>query len=203
MIEKELVYEVTGNNYKHNSKNLRMRVFVAIEIENKEIVESIEKFQNEMQIDAKPVKSRNFHFTLQFIGEISEEMNQNIIKTLQKIEFSNFDVFLKGVGVFPKAKFPRIIWIGTDEHGGNSLIELAQKVKKALKPLGFSPDKPFKPHITVFRIKKKIGDISEELENKKMINFGIQKISSIKLKKSELTPNGPIYSDLLEVKAIK
>ena len=180
-----------------------MRVFVAIEIENKEIIESIEKFQNEMQIDAKPVESKNFHFTLQFIGEISEETSQKIIKSLQEIEFSSFEVFFKGVGVFPKPKFPRIVWIGTDEQGGKLLIELAQKVKKVLKPHGFSPDKEFKPHITVFRIKKKIGDISEELENKKMINFGMQKVSSIKLKKSNLTSSGPIYSDLLEVKANK
>jgi len=198
-----LVYEATGNNYKHYSKNVMMRVFVAIEIENNEIIESIKKFQDETKISAKPVESKNFHFTLQFIGEISEEMSQKIGQSLQKIEFSSFEVFLKGVGAFPKPKFPRVIWIGTDENGGNLLIQLSEKVKKALEPLGFSPDKPFKPHITVFRIKKKIGDISEELENKKMISFGIQKVASIKLKKSELTSSGPIYSDLMEINAKK
>ena len=36
-----------------------------------------------------------------------------------------------------------------------------------------------------------------------MINFGIQKVSNIKLKKSVLTTNGPIYSDLVEVTAKK
>ena len=86
---------------------------------------------------------------------------------------------------------------------GICLIQLSEKVKKALEPLGFSPDEPFKPHITVFRIKKKIGDVSKELENKKMINFGMQKISNIKLKKSVLTSSGPIYSDLMEISAIK
>jgi 2'-5' RNA ligase len=83
------------------------------------------------------------------------------------------------------------------------LINLAQKIEKLLKPLGFSSDKVFKPHITVFRIKKKVVDITKELENNKNMNFGIQKITSIKLKKSELTPNGPIYSDLMEIVAIK
>jgi 2'-5' RNA ligase len=180
-----------------------MRVFVAIEIENDEIVESIKKFQNETKVDAKPVESKNLHFTLQFIGEISEEMNQKIGQAIQKIEFSSFDVILKGVGAFPKPKFPRVIWIGTDEYGGNLLVQISEKVKKALEPLGFSPDKPFKPHITVFRIKKKIGDISEELENKKLINFGTQRVSNIKLKKSELTSSGPIYSDLMEIRAKK
>ncbi len=81
--------------------------------------------------------------------------------------------------------------------------DLAQKIENLLKPLGFFSDKPFKPHITVFRIKKKVGDITKELENGKTMDFGIQKITSIKLKKSELTPNGPIYSDLEEITAIK
>jgi 2'-5' RNA ligase len=83
------------------------------------------------------------------------------------------------------------------------LIQLSKKVEKVLEPLGFFSDKPFKPHITVFRIKKKIGDISRELKNQKMTNFGIQRVSNIKLKQSVLTASGPIYSDLAEVNAIK
>ena len=180
-----------------------MRTFVAIEISNNDIINSIKKFQTSINIDAKPVESRNFHFTLQFLGEISEEIAQKIIQALQKIEFSSFSVNLRGIGAFPKPKFPRVIWIGTDDDGGNMLIQLSKKVEKALEPLGFFSDKPFKPHITVFRIKKKIGDISGELKSHKMINFGIQKVSNIKLKKSMLTTSGPIYSDLVEVNAKK
>ena len=178
-----------------------MRVFVAIEITNKIVINSIKKFQDELDIEAKPVESQNFHFTLQFLGEISQDVLLKITKALEKIEFSSFDIVLKGMGVFPKPSFPRVIWVGTDEKGGDLLIQLSKKVVKALKPLGFSQDKPFKPHITVFRIKKKIEDVSKELENKKMMDFGIQKISNIKLKKSELTSSGPIYSDLMEIKA--
>jgi len=180
-----------------------MRVFVAIEISKKEVINSIQEFQDKIDIDAKPVESKNFHFTLQFLGEISEEITHKIIQSLHTIEFSSFSVNLKGVGVFPKLKFPRVIWIGTDENGGNRLIQLSKKVEKVLKPLGFFSDKPFKPHITIFRIKKRIEDITTEMENQKMVDFGIQKISSIKLKKSELTSSGPIYSDLMEIKAQK
>jgi len=180
-----------------------MRTFVAIEISDENVINSITKFQKTIKINAKPVNSRNLHFTLQFLGEITDEISQKIIKTLQTIEFSSFNVSLKGISAFPKPKFPRIIWIGTDENGGNMLIDLAQKIEKLLKPLGFSSDKVFKPHITIFRINKKIGNITKGLENNKDMNFGIQKISSIKFKKSELTPNGPIYSDLVEIDSIK
>ncbi len=180
-----------------------MRTFLAIEISNNNIINSIKKFQTEININAKPVEPKNFHFTLQFLGEISSEVSQKIIQALRKIEFSSFSVNLKGVGAFPKSKFPRVVWVGTDDDGGNMLIQLSKKVEKALEPLGFFSDKTFKPHITVFRIKKKIGDITNELDNQKTIDFGMQEVTNLKLKKSELTPNGPIYSDLEEIKAIK
>jgi len=196
-----LVYEVTGNYYKDTSKNVMMRTFIAIEISNTEVINSIKKFQKKIKIDAKPVESNNFHFTLQFLGEITEEVSEKIIKALNSIELTSFSVNLKGIGVFPKSEFPRVVWIGTDEYGGNMLIELSRRVEKVLKPLGFSSDKPFKPHITIFRIKKKICNITNELENHKTIDFGIQEIANIKLKKSELTSKGPIYSDLAEIKA--
>lgn len=180
-----------------------MRTFVAVEISEKNVIDSIKKFQSEITINAKPVESQNFHFTLQFLGEITEEISKKIIYALQSIEFSAFNVHLTGIGAFPKARFPRVIWIGTDENGGNVLIQLAQKIEKVLEPLGFHSDKPFKPHITVFRIKKKIGDVTKELEKYKAIDFGVQEVTKIKFKKSELTSNGPIYSDLGEVQAIK
>ena len=69
--------------------------------------------------------------------------------------FSSFDVYLNGVDAFPNIKFPKIIWIGTDMRGGNLLNKLSQKIQKMLEPLGFFPDKSFKPHITIFRIKKR------------------------------------------------
>lgn len=139
-----------------------MRTFVAIEITSSEIINSISKFQTEINIKAKPIEPHNLHFTLQFLGDISQETVEKVMISLNSIKFSRFMVNFRGVGVFPTLKFPRIIWIGTDENGGNSLVELAKKVEDTLSPLGFSIDKPFKPHITVFRIKNKIEDISKE-----------------------------------------
>ena len=103
---------------------------------------------------------------------------------------------------FPKPSFPRVIWIGVDE-GINELEKLAEIIRAKLSQLEFSPDKKFKPHITIFRVKTKIEDVSNKLEKFSAYPFGKQTISEIKLKKSELTPNGPIYTDLLVVKGKK
>ena len=73
-------------------------------------------------------------------------------------------------------------------------------MRAKLSDLGFNPDKKFKPHVTIFRVKNKIEGLTDKLEKYSSYSFGKQEISEIKLKKSELTPNGPIYTDLLVVK---
>jgi len=64
LTKNRLVYEVTGNYYKDISKYVMMRVFVAVEISNNNVIHAIKKIQNKINIDAKPVDSKNLHFTL-------------------------------------------------------------------------------------------------------------------------------------------
>jgi len=176
-----------------------VRAFVAIEVNNKDVLNSIYKIQAELNIKAKPVELHNMHFTVQFLGEVSNEMIEKISGALSNIEFSVFSISFANIGVFPKPNFPRVIWIGTND-GVNELEKLAEVIRSKLSHLGFSPDKKFKPHVTIFRVKNKSEDISSKLEKFSSYDFGKQTVSEIKLKKSELTPNGPIYTDLLVVK---
>jgi len=176
-----------------------MRTFVAIEVNNKDVLNSIHKIQAELNIKAKPVELHNMHFTVQFLGEVSEKMIGKISDALNSIEFSAFSISFTGIGVFPKPNSPRVIWIGTDD-GVSELEKLAEIIRSKLSHLGFSPDKKFKPHVTIFRVKNKIEDLSSKLEKFSSCSFGKQLVSEIKLKKSELTSTGPIYTDLLVVK---
>ena len=176
-----------------------MRIFVAIEVSDKDVLNSIHKIQTELNIKAKPVELHNMHFTVQFLGEVSEEMVRKISDALSSIEFSTFSISFASVGVFPKPNFPRVIWIGAND-GINELEKLAEIIRSKMSHLGFSPDKKFKPHVTIFRVKNKIEDLSSKLEKFSSCAFGKQLVSEIKLKKSELTSTGPIYTDLLVVK---
>ena len=176
-----------------------MRAFVAIEVSDQTVLNSIHKIQDELNIKAKPVELHNMHFTVQFLGEVSEEMVGKISAVLSSLEFSAFSISFASIGVFPKPSFPRVIWIGTND-GVNELEKLAEMIRSKLSQLGFSPDKKFKSHVTIFRVKNKIEGISDKLEKFSSYYFGKQIVSEIKLKKSELTPNGPIYTDLLIVK---
>lgn len=179
-----------------------MRTFVAAEITDEGILNSIKDLQTNLRIDAKPVELQNMHFTLLFLGEIAEGMVQRVQNELKTVRFDSFDISFEGVGAFPKPKFPRVVWIGV-KNGASQLVELAKTVEEKLAPLGFKSDKEFKPHITTFRIKNQIGDITDELSKHSNEKFGSQKISEIKFKKSILMPSGPIYSDLQVVKATK
>jgi len=176
-----------------------MRTFVAIEVSDKDVLNSIHKIQTELNIKAKPVELHNMHFTVQFLGEVSEEMIGKISGALNSIEFSAFSITFASIGVFPNPNSPRVIWIGVTD-GINKLEKLAEMIRSKLSDIGFSPDKKFKPHVTIFRVKNKIEDLPSKLEKFSSCSFGKQLISEIKLKKSELTPNGPIYTDLLVVK---
>ena len=176
-----------------------MRIFVAIEVSDKNVLNSIHKIQTELNIKAKPVELHNMHFTVQFLGEVSEEMVGKISDALNSIEFSSFSISFASIGVFPKPNSPRVIWIGTDD-GVNKLEKLAEMIRSKLSHLGFSPDKKFKPHVTIFRVKNKIEDLPSKLEKFSSCSFGKQLVSEIKLKKSELSNQGSIYTDLLVVK---
>ena len=47
-----------------------MRVFIAIEIYDEKILKNIQTFQKNIQIDAKPTKINQIHFTLQFLSSL-------------------------------------------------------------------------------------------------------------------------------------
>ena len=178
-----------------------MRTFVAVEIDNETVLNSIKDFQLNFNVKAKPVSIKNIHFTILFLGDISESTSQDIKEVLDSIDFDSFDIKIEGLGVFPKPSFPRIIWVGTDKEGGKKLEELASRVIEKLSTLGFKPDKPFKPHATIFRVKNKIANISDEMKKYQDFSFGTQRVAEIKFKQSILKSDGPVYLDLQVVRA--
>ena len=181
-----------------------MRIFIAIEISDKKILDTIKELQDRMQIQAKAVKLENIHFTLQFIGEVNAEMVKKIKSELKKkIVFSTFMIQIRGIGTFPNPRAPKVIWAGTDEKGRIMLKELAEKINSVFLTLGFKQqqNKPFRPHLTIFRVKNKIVDITKVLDEYKDQELGVMQVSKIKLKESRLTPDGPIYFDVEVINA--
>ena len=182
------------------------RIFIAVDASNKD---TIEKLQHKIQISAgwnskllKPVSKQSFHFTLIFLGEVTIKTIDIIKTNLSEIQFEPIKITYTGIGGFPTSNAARVIWIGVDAEGGRKLIALAEKVRSKMKDIGFSPDRPFTPHMTLFRIRTgKLNITTKLLSEYDRVTFDSEIINKVHLKRSDLTSSGPIYTDLFTVNA--
>ena len=143
------------------------------------------------------VKPPAIHITLKFLGEIDEETLGKVKAALSALRFEPFEVSLAGVKGNPPPS-PRVIWCEVRDTGG--CRRLFQLVEEALAPLGIPREKrPYTPHATLARVKRFDLSLLPILKGLAPEEFGSCPVRSIKLKKSTLTPAGPIYEDLLEV----
>jgi 2'-5' RNA ligase len=141
------------------------------------------------------------HITMKFLGEVPEEKIGDISKALDGITCAPFEIFVHSLGVFPKPKFAKVIWIGCE---GN-FEELHRLIETSLSSFGFNQDPhDFTAHATLARVKylpkKKKDDFLHLLEELKDIELGTMQVNTIRLKKSTLTPEGPVYETLHEVR---
>ncbi|MEM1993875.1 MAG: RNA 2',3'-cyclic phosphodiesterase [Nitrososphaerales archaeon] len=178
-----------------------MRVFIAVDLENKDALAKLTALQRaivETGADVKLVEPQNLHFTLKFLGEVDANLILKVKEALSEIDAPQIKVVYQGVGAFPSIWRPNVLWVGSDREGGALLSNLAEIVESKIAHLKVGDHKPFTPHLTVARVKS--GRNKEALI--KLINsnldtvFGEDLLTQIKLKKSDLTPKGPIYTDL-------
>ena len=180
-----------------------IRTFIAFKLP-KNIISSIRKIQEDIKSDAFKVRWVNLekiHLTLKFLGNINytdiEKVSESIINTVNG--HAPISLAVKGAGVFPGIKRPRVIWVGiTGEI--EKLIGIQNDIEENLEELGFPREKrPFKGHLTLGRIKgkinpKKLLDAMKEIERFESELFIADKIF---LFKSDLKSTGSIYTELM------
>lgn len=183
-----------------------VRSFIAIEL-GSQALQQILSFQKELSetgADMKLVESENMHITLRFLGEIPLSLIEKIGEEFKSLQFDPFEVAIRGTGVFPDMRRINVVWVGI-EKGILELIDIHGKIESSLKRLGIRPDDHgFSPHITVARVRsvRNKGKLAEAIISTRNKEFGAFQVDSVKLKKSVLTPKGPIYTTLVEVKAL-
>ncbi len=186
-------------------KMVGIRSFIAIDVEVPEIVAKIVRVQEEILSSSaklKPVERQNLHFTLKFLGNVEESRIELVVSTMREVleSFEPFPMHLKGVGAFPRVSRPNVVWIGVDE-GRDVFIEMAKELDRSLAKLGFKREtKGFEPHLTVARVKGYSGDLPEVIRRISDVDIGFIDVEEVRLKKSTLTPQGPIYETLHGIK---
>jgi 2'-5' RNA ligase len=148
------------------------------------------------------VALENMHLTLNFLGDVREDHIPAIEQCLQEAVQgqSSFNITIEGLGMYPNAKQPRVVWLGIKDAG--ALKQIQQALTKALKAINVEQEnRPFSPHLTLARIRRNSSpdltrQVGETLSQFKVDSLGSFPVQSVHLFKSELTPKGPIYTFL-------
>ena len=179
------------------------RCFISIDLP-KEIRDELSNIQKQIFSDDTKllnVKPENIHITLKFFGELNEKEIEKVRNVMSKSKFKKFRAKLDSIGVFPDEKFIRIVWAGINPP--EKIDEIHDVLDMELHKVGFSLDKEFENHATLARVKE-IKDKKSFVEKLKKIKIKPLEfdINEIHLKESMLTPQGPIYSDIMKIKLL-
>lgn len=181
------------------------RSFIALE-SNEEVQASLTDIQDrlvETGADLKIVEPENIHLTLRFLGNVSNKKLELIKEVFHKTaDTSPFEVSVEGMGVFPNPDFIRVVWAGVTT-GASKLKHLREDLDEDLSEIDHPPDdKEFTPHFTIARMKsgKSKERVVSLVRSESDREFGTIFCDELKLKKSELTSEGPIYTDIDSVK---
>ncbi len=156
------------------------------------------------------VRPEAIHLTLQFLGDVPVGMQPLLKEAVARgcIGHDPIDLSLGGLGVFPNLKRPRVLWLGLSGEDADmpALSALQAAISRELSEIGFEPDKEFRPHLTLGRVREgasrdEIGAITRVLTSTdghptSAIAFTLHDVSLIK---SELRPSGSVYTRVITI----
>jgi 2'-5' RNA ligase len=180
------------------------RIFIGLKVDPGEIMMGmISIFKTGLITEhIKWTDPSNIHITLVFLGNTEEERIPPLKSMLKEVceDLGKFDLTLKGAGVFRSMNDPRILWTGIEPS--EKLEHLNVVVTSGLKNLGFElEDRPYKPHLTLGRIKRISDKEAFSLLIDKYRETAIQAVNvkEVIMFESVLLPTGPVYKPLATV----
>lgn len=174
-----------------------MRCFVALDL-SREAKEELRMVQADLlDENIKCSKTKEFHLTLKFMGEVEDGKAEDIADALKNVKLNPFTLTLSRLGVFPSPEYIRVVWVGL--AGDDELKRLYEDIEEVLRPFNFRDDFDFNPHLTIARVKyiKDPQEFAKKLRSIK-IKPAKSEVKSFVLYKSTLTPKGPVYEKLEE-----
>ena len=183
-----------------------MRYFISAEIPEN-IKKEIISIQNEFNVNKKHiryVKQNNMHITLLFLGDIRPDTLKKI-NTALKSSMDNTDApsaHIERLEAYPNKNNMRGVWCKIRSRKLEQIKkDIDSTIADTCKEKQRAPKKhnSDKIHATLFRIKKTDKKTEEDImQTIDYVNKKIKKtdftIKKIKLKQSELRPDGPTYT---------
>jgi len=184
----------------------RIRAFLAINLPVATVrrivdeVESIKPAVASSGLKVAWVPPANVHLTLKFLGAIKPE-SAEAIRDLLRRELAGrapFELAARGLGAFPSAAHPRVLWAGVVESA--ALAALQQDVERCTGSLGFPREaRPFHAHLTVGRVSSGAGSIFALLDERRERDFGGGRVSEVVLYESRTLRTGAEYHALARI----
>jgi 2'-5' RNA ligase len=182
---------------------MAIRSFLAFELppEIKTQIRQVSEELKKSKIDIRWVKPENIHLTIVFLGDVREGDISAIAREIEQVcyGFHPFEICLKGLGLFPDRRRPRVLWAGYDGDI-ERMASLKDVLHERLMPFEIKEERrEFKPHLTLGRFRNP-GRGNTQLDEI-MIRHGSLSSPSfhareLVLFKSELKPHGPEYTRL-------
>ena len=181
-----------------------VRTFIALVIPAawKEYLRAVESDLSERMVGISWVKPENMHLTVRFLGDLGEDGVRRAGEAVRRgaEEHHDFQAWLGPLGAFPSIRRPRILWAGIQD-GAEDAIALAKDVNRSLERAGFGPaDKPFKPHITLARVREREEGVEAFGRYVPPEPPGPALFDRILVMKSDLHPAGARYTALEEIR---
>jgi 2'-5' RNA ligase len=184
----------------------QLRAFIAIEIPL-DIQDAIQRQTARLRqtLGSDLVRwapAQNMHLTIKFLGEIAAS-HVDFLKQMLAREADahpQFDLQIGGLGSYPTSRRPRILWVGL--HAPAGLAALQKSIEAGTSRLGYDQEElAFSPHLTIGRVRQNISpaDLSKiraAMDNIQLGNIGTARVDSVHLIRSELKPNGSVYTKL-------
>lgn len=180
----------------------KIRTFVAINL-NTELKGEVEQVMQEFSHirEVRWLNSQQIHLTLKFLGGVEEGRLDEVFTGVERAALGcrPFEMSLRGLGVFPNLRRPRVVWVGVRTESDH-LTRLAEDVDKTLAELGFPrEERTFRPHITLGRVGKQLAtasELSRVVEERADLSVGNMLVERVSVMKSTLSPQGAIYDQL-------
>lgn len=159
------------------------------------LIEELERLRD----GVKPVRPENLHFTLSFLGSVEDEAREPLAREIADAlrGARAFDVELRGVGAFPSARRPRVVWAAVVDP--KPLVELALRAREAVAKAGVrADDKDFRAHLTLARVREgaRVDPLVQFLRAHGGDELGAMRVEDVRLYQSKLGPHGPTYEAL-------
>jgi 2'-5' RNA ligase len=187
-----------------NRASTGVRAFVAVRMSDQvedSIARTIDELKNPND-GVRWVPRANLHITLKFLGPaVDSHRLQQLTAGLRQLakKTAPFEVAATGVGEFPNLEHPRAIWVGLHNVESGALAALASRLETVAAEYGFEREKRrWSGHLTIGRIRDdsiddKTRDALAALRDRE---FGVSRIESLTLYRSNLGPDGASYEAL-------